>query len=419
MIRLKPWQVSGAAWLASKRFALLADEMRVGKTRTAIEAARLVGAKRILVLCPAIARANWAAEFGGSVRVIETHAERIWPPVASETVVASYDLIPGCDTGDWDVLILDESHYLRTPATIRAKAVLGRAGIVRRARRVWALSGTPMVNHAAELWTLLRTFGAYREDYETFVREFCTGFMGPYGFRITGTKNHVRLCDLLEPVMLRRTLQGVAPELDPIEYSTYALPGHFRPPADAELAVTLALHQEDPVAALATAGPSAATLRRLAGEAKAPLAVELLRGELEADEHKVVVFAVHRGVIAELAEGLSAVRPVVVNGEVSGAARDKAVHRFRTDPKCRVFIGNIQAAGTAIDLSVADEVVFVESSWVPGDNKQAAMRLQNMNRTTPVTARFLSLAGTIDARIQSVIVRKTQDFDLLFGAKGV
>jgi hypothetical protein len=53
---LLPHQEIGAAWLAERRQAFLADSMRVGKTPTSIRACDLVGAERILILCPAVAR---------------------------------------------------------------------------------------------------------------------------------------------------------------------------------------------------------------------------------------------------------------------------------------------------------------------------------------------------------------------------
>jgi hypothetical protein len=79
-----------------------------------------------------------------------------------------------------------------------------------------------------------------------------------------------------------------------------------------------------------------------------------------------------------------------------------------------VFIGQIVAAGTNIDLSVADEALFVEASWVPGENAQAAARLQNVNKNRPITATFVALADSIDERIQTTLRRKTKDLTALF-----
>lgn len=58
----RDYQVSGALFLARRSYALLCDPMRAGKTRTALMGARLSGASRTLIVCPAIARAGWAEE---------------------------------------------------------------------------------------------------------------------------------------------------------------------------------------------------------------------------------------------------------------------------------------------------------------------------------------------------------------------
>jgi len=421
MTTLKPHQITGADWLATKRYALLADQMRVGKTLTALKAAKIVGALRILIVCPAIARLNWAREVDisfGPVHTVATRTQLVHEELRFAqpgVTITSYDLIPTKEGGPWDLVILDESHFLRNGTAGRTRKVLARGGLVHRAERVWALSGTPAVKHAAELWCLLRAFGVYHKNYETFVREFCTSYYGPYGQVITGSKNHAALNALLSTVMLRRTLAEVAPELLPIEVTGYTLTGSTIPLPPREIAlVAAAFASPDPEAALAELEPAVATLRRLTGLSKAPLAAELLRDELDAGGHKVVVFAVHREVVSLLAERLASFNPVIVNGAVAPVARNAAVARFQTDPACRVFIGNIQSAGTAIDLSAASECVFVESSWVPGDNEQAAMRLQNLERTGQVTARFLSLGGTIDERIQRVCVARAADLTAIF-----
>jgi SNF2 family DNA or RNA helicase len=80
----------------------------------------------------------------------------------------------------------------------------------------------------------------------------------------------------------------------------------------------------------------------------------------------------------------------------------------------RVFIGQIQAAGVAIDLSMSHEVAFLEASWVPGENAQAAMRVHHLKQTHPVNIRFFSLADSVDERVQAILRRKTRDLTALF-----
>ena len=423
-MKLKPHQIAGAEWLQTKHHGLLADEMRVGKTLTAIHGADLIDAKRILVVCPAVGRANWAKMFTENQavdRVVRTILGAAALPLAPlgepEVAITSYELmIPSGFPGGWDLLILDEAHYLRHCDSRRAKQVLGKQGIVHKAKRTWALTGTPAVNHAAEMWPLLHVFGVYKGTYESFVQEFCTGYSGQWGFKITGTKNADGLKALLTDVMLRRRFTEVAPELAPIDFSDYAVESPSDTGIDLaeEELVRNALQAPDQVVALEQLAASVATLRRYTGLAKAGAAVDLVNYELANGRRKLVLFAVHREVIALLMEQLAEYNPALIYGGVSATARQAAVDRFRDDFRCQVFIGQVTAAGTCIDLSAADDAIFVEYSWVPGDNAQAAMRIQNLHASSEKTVRFLTLARSIDESITRVYRRKIRDLANIF-----
>jgi SWI/SNF-related matrix-associated actin-dependent regulator of chromatin subfamily A-like protein 1 len=105
-------------------------------------------------------------------------------------------------------------------------------------------------------------------------------------------------------------------------------------------------------------------------------------------------------------------------GSTTPREREAAVDKFLHDPKCRVFVGNIQAAGTAITLvgpkCKCSDVVFVESSWTPMDNAQAACRVHRIGQKDGVVARMLSASGTIDDLINGLLVRKAREFTQLF-----
>jgi SNF2 family DNA or RNA helicase len=73
-----------------------------------------------------------------------------------------------------------------------------------------------------------------------------------------------------------------------------------------------------------------------------------------------------------------------------------------------VFIGQLQAASTAITLNSASQCILVESSWTPADNEQAIYRLRRGLQKSKVHVRIASLANSIDEAIQSVLARKTR-----------
>jgi SWI/SNF-related matrix-associated actin-dependent regulator 1 of chromatin subfamily A len=126
-----------------------------------------------------------------------------------------------------------------------------------------------------------------------------------------------------------------------------------------------------------------------------------------------VLFAHHREVIEGLQAGLSG--HVSITGQTPASSRGFIVDTFQNDPHARVFIGQIQAAGTGITLTAASDVLFVESSWVPAENQQAAMRIHRIGQKNACLIRFATLAGSIDEQIQKAVARKTADITALLG----
>jgi SWI/SNF-related matrix-associated actin-dependent regulator 1 of chromatin subfamily A len=130
-----------------------------------------------------------------------------------------------------------------------------------------------------------------------------------------------------------------------------------------------------------------------------------------------VVFAIHRDVIMYFQECLRAYNPVVVWGGTPPEKKQRFIEKFMYNPRCRIFIGNINAAGTGIDglQGSCSEVLFLEASWTPASNAQAIMRVHRIGQKNPVRVRFLALAGSIDEKIQTALRRKTAMVDEILG----
>ena len=96
-----------------------------------------------------------------------------------------------------------------------------------------------------------------------------------------------------------------------------------------------------------------------------------------------------------------------LDGSTPLAARERNVAAFQKG-EARVFLGQIQAAGEAIDLSSASELMFVEMSFIPKDGKQMSLRVTNHTQTRQVRVRVAAIAGSIDEAIQSSLLRIVQ-----------
>lgn len=445
-VMLFPFQRVGAKWLSERKKALLADEPGLGKTAQAIAAADLVQAKRILVLCPAIARMNWVFElekFSQMKRNVDVFKPKNKFSSAEKDVqICSYDAgsidaLTKRGNEAFDLLILDEAHLVKSTEAKRTSAVLGKSGPVHRAKRVWALTGTPAPNHAGELWPLLYVFGATALSYTSFVKTYCECEQTTYGLQIYGTKTKKipELKNVLSRIMLRRKKSEVLKDLPPIQYGTVVVePGivtmkdpleegieHFSPQTIRReeekvehILEEMSFGTED-MERLAGLAQSVSTLRRYTGLQKVEPISELVTQELHSKAYqKIVIFCLHRQVIDQLEEKLDEFNPLVLHGGTTDTQRNHRIQLFQHDTRYQIIIANILTAGTAITLTAAHQVLFAEQDWVPANNSQAAQRCHRIGQTENVTVRFVSLANGVDQRVTAILKRKTEELELLF-----
>jgi SNF2 family DNA or RNA helicase len=394
----RPYQLIGRDWLAARTRALLADQMRVGKTPQAIMAADKIGAERVLVLCPAIASYQWQAQWGEwSTRAPAVILGREPPPADFKGVlIASYNRAVQhqerlANGPRWDVLIVDEAHYAKSPDAQRTKLAYGKGGVGWNATCIWALTGTPSPNHAGELWPLLRAFGAVRIDYKAFVSHFC--YYDWKTDRVYGNRfEHLsELRALLAPFTLRRTLAQVAPQMPRIAYNLFAV--EPQPGVDLRSSNPDDVDTEDRIAVALAKAPE--------------LAKEIEDNLLAGNYRQTVAFGYHVAPLKALGEMLTAAGydVSVITGETPLQQRENKLAAFKAGV-CQVLICQMIAAGTAIDLSAAQHGYFLELDWTPANNSQAAHRLVNIQTKLPVTMDVLNWPGTKDDAVQRTLLRK-------------
>jgi len=424
----------------------LADEMGVGKSATAIEVAKRRKVERLLILCPSVGKLTWVREFRRwwpeiQVTVVEKPADVRAMAKGDGAFILSYSLLSMSKSGGFDYIaeaskakpfemsVLDEAHALKNPKAIRTRAVLHTLKPILG----WCLpmSGTPTPNHSGELFPILYALfpevirlptGKLMKQFE-FEECYCdikhVRFGGgPMLRQIAGSKNIEQLRARLAPYILRRRKREVLPELPEMLFDTYPVPvsGKAMPIPD----TIQNLSDDDLIRWMSKTGDEhIMRVRHQIGVSKLQGSIEAIIDTLEGCNRKVLVFGHHQAVIQGARDGLLDYNPVVIDGSVSTAERDKAVEKFLTNPNCRVFIGNILAAGTSITLigpgMKCSDVFFIEADWSPGNNVQAASRVHRVGQDEAVQVWFMTAHGTLDDRIQDILARKAADFSQLFG----
>jgi SWI/SNF-related matrix-associated actin-dependent regulator 1 of chromatin subfamily A len=426
------YQETGSSWLAEKRNnrAGLFDEMGLGKSAQAIRALDKSNIRgNVLVVCPAAVRQVWVGEFRkfGEIprRVLKGSTVqdlKLWQMGRVDVLAVSYEFASNHFArigGDLiSAIVFDEAHYLKNPKSQRTMRILGaqcdgRGALAGWGARVWFLTGTPNPNDAADIWSLLRFTGATTLDQDTFRARYYWSRQG--AFSVAHEPRDERVSELrqaIRSVSLRRTLPEVGLDLPPLVPSELEVDGET-----AEVKALLAQYPGLDKAILEAIDKGSlsfldaqhvATLRRLIGEAKAPVYADLLVEEFKNGRGKTVVFAIHKKVLDIVQGALEAARIgcVRLDGATSERGRVQAVESFQADPACRVFLANIVAAGVGITLTAAHDLDMLEQAWSPAGNSQAVKRVHRIGQAERVLIRVVGLANSFDAVVAQAVTRK-------------
>lgn len=448
------YQKAGVAYGLSRDAVLIGDAMRLGKTVQAIGICSCMpDVKRVLIICPATVKLQWArmwklwtAHQDLSVGIVYGQDKTAY----ADVTVINYDILINHKdllySHEWDVLICDESHYLRNPKAGRTKCVFGAKGKKGeievqknfkpiRAKKKIFLSGTQYYKRPIDLWPIVHACDpdGLGKDWWHFVRRYCDAKRGPFGIDTSGASNLEELQRLMrERFMVRREKHQVVTELPP-QRMTVVLPkkgleriiraedeavasvsamrerlGEFMTPeAVAHLVENFGISaDEDEVLSEIERGNNLATIRRELAMAKLPMVVSWLEDFVE-QVPKGIIFGYHREFVKELHAKFP--NSVIIVGDTPSKKRDEAIERFNTDPACNLIFGNIVAMGQGVDLSVADDVVFTELSWIASEMDQAEERAWAVTKQKAVSIWRLVVEDSLDFRMSNVLEKNQRD----------
>ena len=422
-LSLFPFQKKGVAFLEARNGrALIADEMGLGKTVQALTWMELHPKKRpAIVVVPASLKLNWAREAGmwmtnPKVQILQGSKPGV--PIVGEILVINYDiLVYWLDTLikiKPQVLVMDEVHYIKSNQTKRTKAI---RRLAKGIPHVIGLSGTPIVNRPVEILNAVRLIDKdVVPNPWQFLHRYCGAKHNGYGWDFNGATRTDELHEkLANSIMIRRLKKDVLQDL-PDKVRSF-VPMELDNQSDYDKAeqnfIEFVKEQKGAAAAEKASNAQALAeiegLKQLAVQGKMKQSVEWIKDFLEVDG-KLVVFATHKFVIDQLMTEFGDIA-VKVDGSVTGANRDKAVTEFQGNPRIRLFIGNIKAAGVGLTLTASSNVVFLELPWTPGDLTQAEDRVHRIGQKDSVNIHYLLADGTIEEKVAKLIDRKRKVLD--------
>jgi len=382
-LELKGFQRMSVAWLKDIRKGILGLDQGLGKTVISAAALAELPARKVLVVCPASMRIPWKRELKKWANI----DAQIYPESGQCTIVswASLSKIFGSHLNSH--IILDECQYMKSRTAKRTKAAMK---LVKSAEDVWALSGTPIPNRPIEIWPLGFSMGMIPNDYRSFGYKYCAGWKTPWNTEdFTGASNLEELSELVSKRMLRITKDMAKLQLPSKSYQIISLDL----PLDKREKEYKLQDLKGKSTPLGLVGLS--EILQAQGLKKVKPAVAHIKDVLE-HEQKLIVFAYHKAVVAELKEQLKDFGVVELVGSTNMKARQEAVDRFQKDPGVRIFLGNTEACKTGLTLTAANRAVFVESSWSPKDIDQMVDRMHRIGQSKPVLAQFLTTHQSID-----------------------
>lgn len=450
----RPFQRASVLYASTRKNVLFGDAPGLGKTVQAILLANLKGYTRVLVICPATVRLHWQKfirEWSTIPRVLAypvlKSSDGVHPK--AHYVITSYEvardgLWPVLMGYDWDLLIIDEAHYLKTPDSLRTRALFGggakqyaNGGLADRAGQIAALTGTPLPNRPREGYTIARalawdaidwaTFATFKSRFNPGATETSiepSGKIKRYSWEGVGRLPELN-ARLRTSFMVRRLKEDVLKDLPAKEYElTYV---------ETTGAILRALRAErlldiDPEElannSFSFDGGEVATVRRMMGEAMAPGAIEHCRTVLDGSDEKLVIFSYHQNVMDVIKQGLHNYGVLTIDSRVPMTRRTGGQHSmvelFRNNPDYRVIIIQI---GTAVGIDglqdVASQCVFAEPDWVPGNNEQCLDRLHRMGQAGSVLAQFLVAKDSLAEYILSRAIDKAHVTHQVLDAKPI
>jgi SWI/SNF-related matrix-associated actin-dependent regulator 1 of chromatin subfamily A len=430
------YQKKGVEFLALHDRAILADDMGLGKTVQSLIA--LPVNERVILIAPAAVKYNWQDEIRMWRSDYTVHVcsgrNSFRLPEAGEIIIVNYEILP-----DWlkptkkigvtksgkaikeadltpeqakilseTTLIADECHKAKNWKAMRSQKI---AQLSKKCKRVWFLTGTPLMNRPEDLYGVLQSgdmqvlgswnkfvslFGGYRNNF------------GGYEFGLPVPE----VPEKMKRVMLRRLKTEVLKDLPPKTYQKIEVPidretikklNDFLIESGMDPKKVQVL--EDQLDATDLPGfESFSHIRALLAQSRIPAMLEIVE-EYEETETPLLVFSAHKAPIKVLKgrDGWA-----IIDGDTPAEMRFQIQKRFQAGELKGVGL-TINAGGVGLTLTHASHALFVDLDWTPAMNIQSEDRICRIGqKSSVVLIKRMVSNHPLDLHIQKLLEWKLE-----------
>ena len=411
--------------VGSKRF-ILADDMGLGKTTSTIIAALETDVKKILIICPASLKINWEREIRNYTDRSVYICEGKNFSTEHDFVIVNYDIIKNfydlkdkenspITKGNFDLVIIDEAHYISNPQAQRTKLI---NSFVKDVEYLWLLTGTPMTSRPINYYNLLNLIESpVAQNWMAYVIRYCQGYQFKAGNRkvwnVNGASNLEELRDRTSRQVLRRLKEDVLDLPEKIITPIYLrLKSKKYEELMGEYYEWYNKHPDES-RSLTVQFNKLMKVRQVIAEEKILNTIEVVENILELNK-KVIIFTNFTDTLHKIHSHFGK-KAVYLDGTCSKAQRQYAVDQFQENDKVKVFVGNLQAAGVGITLTAGEAVIFNDLSFVPAHHQQAEDRAYRYGQKNCVSVYYPLFDNTIEGVIYDMLINKKNIIDTVMG----
>jgi SWI/SNF-related matrix-associated actin-dependent regulator 1 of chromatin subfamily A len=409
----------------SKRF-ILADDMGLGKTTSTIIAALETGAKKILIICPATLKINWQREIENYTDRSIYISEGKHFSTEHDFVIVNYDILKNfydlkdkanslITQGNFDLIIIDEAHYIQNAQAQRTKLI---NSFSTKVDRLWLLTGTPMTSRPMNYFNLLSLIESpVAQNWMAYAIRYCQGYQFTAGKRkiwnVSGASNLEELRDRTSRQVLRRLKTEVLDLPDKIITPVYLRLKSKEYETEVGEYYDWYENKKEESKSLTIQFSKLMKVRQIIAEEKIKHTIELAQNIIDQDK-KVIIFTNFTDSLRKIHEHFGK-QSVYLDGSCTKPQRQYAVDQFQENDKIKVFVGNLKAAGVGITLTAGEACIMNDLSFVPSDHSQAEDRAYRYGQKNTVSVYYPIFDNSIEGIIYDMLNYKKNVFETVMG----